>query len=81
MSRAYVGGIDFGIAKIDVDPYARAMHLDARDGVYANGTKIDNAIEAYYDGNRCYIDYGGGASLTVRNLDGRVVGWIDLALQ
>lgn len=33
-------------------------------------------IECYYAANKCYIDYDGGSRLTVRDKNGRVVGYI-----
>ncbi len=33
-------------------------------------------IECYYAANKCYIDYGGGNRLTIRDRNGRVVGYI-----
>lgn len=38
----------------------------------------DNAIEAYYRANKCYIDYGGGARLTIRDDRGRIAGYLTL---
>ena len=46
--------------------------------VYGLDTDIDTRylIECYYSANKCYIDYGGGSRLTVRNKSGNVVGYI-----
>lgn len=37
-----------------------------------------SAIESYYSGNKCYIDYGGGSRLTIRDSDGYVVGYVPI---
>ncbi len=55
-----------------------------RDDVYFDGNVygIDvepdyrYIIECYYAANKCYIDYGGGNRLTIRNRYGDVVGYI-----
>lgn len=52
------------------------------DFSYANvyGLDIDvdtrYLIECYYASNKCYIDYGGGSRLTIRDRYGYVVGYI-----
>lgn len=41
LSQGFMGGIDFGVAEIYVDPASGAMFLTAHGGIYANGVKID----------------------------------------
>lgn len=57
----FYGTVDFS--------YADVIGLD---------TDIDRRylIECYYSANKCYIDYGGGDRLTIRDRNGNVVGWI-----
>ena len=58
--------------------------IDTVDFSYANvyglDTDVDMSyiIECYYSANKCYIDYGGGSRLTVRDRRGDVVGYVDL---
>ncbi len=46
--------------------------------VYGLDTDVDTRylIECYYAANKCYIDYGGGSRLTIRDRYGDVVGYI-----
>jgi predicted nucleic acid-binding Zn-ribbon protein len=51
------------------------------DFSYATVTGLDSGgssknIESYYSGNNCYIDYGGGERLTVRDMNGYRIGFI-----
>ena len=52
------------------------------DFTYANVIGLDvepdyrYIIECYYAANKCYIDYGGGNRLTIRDRNGNVVGFI-----
>lgn len=71
-----------------------SIRIDAMSGVYArslaqNGLIITDdilydemtrsgAIMAYYKSNQCYIDYGGGNRLTVRDNRGAIAGYITL---
>ena len=41
VSKAYMGGIDFDVASIDVDPASGAMFLEADGAIRANGHRID----------------------------------------
>ena len=60
----------------DVDFNGRVDFSNAY--VYGLDTDIDTRylIECYYAANKCYIDYDGGSRLTVRDKNGRVVGYI-----
>ncbi len=45
------------------------------DGLFTDDN-MKYIIECYYAANKCYIDYGGGNRLTIRNRYGDVVGYI-----
>ena len=61
----FSGGVDFSNASV--------YGLDTGSDV-----DMDYVIECYYRSNKCYIDYGGGSSLTVRNNRGKVVGYVQI---
>ncbi|HZX21313.1 MAG TPA: phage tail protein [Clostridia bacterium] len=78
-STRFGGGILWGnVAEIYIDPAAKALHISADVIRFHGDIRGINAIEAYYSSNKFYLDYGGSSTLTVRDLDGNIVGWINL---
>lgn len=64
----------------DGDPIYFRNGADFSGSVDFSGSTVYglNCIESYYKSNKCYIDYGGGSRLTIRDDRGSIVGYITL---
>jgi hypothetical protein len=57
--------------------YASASHTHD-DRYYTESEANARFTRPYYSGNYCYLDYGGGNTVTVRNSSGTVVGYLNI---
>lgn len=79
------GGIDFNGESIRIyamsGVYISSLVQDGliiTDDMFYDTMESEGAILAYHKSNRCYIDYGGGDRLTIRDDRGNVAGYVPL---